>query len=351
MAKKRGFEIDFDETENSGVPAGKSERRGPMASAIVEASEAIDERAEAEAAIREENDRLAHELVDLKRAGLITTQIPIANVRTDKLLRDRSENRDTELDELKKSIREVGLANPIRVEDAGDHYELIQGFRRLTAYTELYQETGDKKYASIPAGIYSSNAKLPMLYRRMVDENLIRKNVSFGEMAALAWGYVRIHSSDITKEGIEAGVDELYASASRQKRAYIKSFARMLRTLEGFLTHIEVIPRALGLAVSKKLEAEPRSAETLRNRLEAVQGQGALAELEVLRNFSLVQRTAAPKQSKETVKTTLKLESPRGQIRVTATDGTFTMKSKVDFSQIGREELEAAIAAFWAEIE
>ena len=42
-----------------------------------------------------------------------------------------------ELEELKDSIRNIGLSNPIRVEQSGGRYELVQGMRRLTAFREL----------------------------------------------------------------------------------------------------------------------------------------------------------------------------------------------------------------------
>ena len=62
MSKRRVFDIDFDDTS---VPAGTEAdvpetRRGPMAAAITENAAALGARQEAEAAIRAENDRLAH---------------------------------------------------------------------------------------------------------------------------------------------------------------------------------------------------------------------------------------------------------------------------------------------------
>ena len=93
--KRRIFELDMPEEPGAGAsapastptpepapgpetfPAGKVEgepgrgRRGPMATAVQENAEALRSRAEAEAAIRAENDALAHELVRLKREGLV----------------------------------------------------------------------------------------------------------------------------------------------------------------------------------------------------------------------------------------------------------------------------------------
>ena len=96
MSKRRVFDIDFPSddpqpVENIDVPAGTgAQRRGPMASAIVENADALAERSAAEAAIRAENDRLAHEHVRLKKQGLITDLVPIDDIRMDKLTRDWS---------------------------------------------------------------------------------------------------------------------------------------------------------------------------------------------------------------------------------------------------------------------
>ena len=100
-------------------------RRGPMAAAVRENADAVRARAEAEAAARAENDRLAHEHVRLKQLGLIVDSVPLDRIDTGKLRRDRSTTGDHELDDLIASIRDIGLSNPIRVERQGDRYELI----------------------------------------------------------------------------------------------------------------------------------------------------------------------------------------------------------------------------------
>ncbi|MCF6446000.1 ParB/RepB/Spo0J family partition protein [Nereida sp. MMG025] len=350
MKKRRVFDINFDDAEIEGVPAGTepSERRGPMASAIAENADALSERAAAEAAIRAENDALAHELVELKKAGRITQLIPIMQINTDKLTRDRKATRDPEIDELKDSIRQIGLSNPIQVIEIEGGYELIQGYRRWTAFGELYDDTGDDAYKMIPASFVPRGDKLRTLYRRMVDENLVRKGISFGEMAALAWAYVR--SSDIPLQNINDAVDDLFASAGRQKRAYIKSFAKMLRRLEGALVHIDVIPRALGLEVAKKLQTHPALVEPFKEKLLNAKGQSAADELAMLRAF-VAQKEAKTKPPVKSAKTVMRMVSPRGQIKCTASDGAFSMQSEVDFSALERAKLEAAVAAFWQALE
>ncbi len=358
--KKRVFDIDFDDvdvTPQPDVPVGTdpdtSARRGPMAAAISENAEALTERQAAEAAIRSENDALAHEHVRLKKAGLITDLIPLDQIQTEKLTRDRAPGRDTEIDELKRSIKEIGLSNPIRVEQVGDVYELIQGFRRFTAYQELYAETGDEAYARIPAGINAKGENLLRLYRRMVDENLVRRGVSFGEMAQLAINYRR-QAPEV--EGYEQAVELLFASSGRQKRSYIKHFVRLLAATEGRIKHVDQVPRALGLQVVRRLDESADASKMLNRLLEAEQAQtpegeqavmaAFVAELEVA-SKAKVSRPSIPRQAR----TTFRVNRPAGDAKCIVSDGRIEMRVAQDFSGMERKRLEAAVEAFLEALE
>lgn len=370
MSKRRGFDIDFPagtetpaEEEFPRGPEGYytgggrakpgASRRGPMAAAISENAEALRDRAEAERAIREENDRLAHDYVRLKRAGLITDLVPIDAVLTTKLTRDRAAGPDPEIEELKASIREVGLSNPIRVEPVGDHYELVQGFRRLSAYRELYAETGDEAYARIPAGLVASGEALVGLYRKMVDENLVRRGISFAEMAQLALSFARDPNTETTD--IEEAITLLYASAGRQKRSYIRHFATLLEELGDDLHHAEAIPRKLGLELVKRMGDEEGFSDGLR---EMLAGQGDVSsDYEVARLADALK--SAPKASPKpkgssanaAAKTTLRCTVPAGTVRCAARDGKVELAMERDFSSIDRHRLEAAVAAFMAALD
>ena len=347
--KKRVFDINFDEAEvtpEPSVPAG-TERRGPMAAAITENAEALTERQAAEAAIREENDALAHEHVRLKKAGLITDLIPLSEIRTDKLTRDRAPGRDDEIDELKASIREIGLSNPIRVEQVGDTYELIQGFRRFTAYQELYEDTGDEAFATIPAGINAKGENLLRLYRRMVDENLVRRGVSFGEMAQLAINYRR-QAPEV--EGYDHSVELLFASSGRQKRNYIKHFVRLLTATEGYIQHVDTIPRSLGLEVVKRLDEHADAKGILTRLLASKEGRTPEQEQALMADF--VAEMAVSKKEKVKVgrprlaKTTFRVERPGGDAKCTVSDGRVELRLNRDFSGMERKRLEEAVEAF-----
>lgn len=349
MAKKRSvFDINFvpdEEVEGQGFPAGNDQlepaRRGPMASAITEAAEATQERARAEAAIRSENDALAHEHVRLKKLGLITDLIPVEDVKISKLTRDRSDKRDPDLEELKTSIQDVGLSNPIRVEQTKDGYQLIQGFRRLSAFRELLVDTGDTRYARIPAALVPRGEPLVGLYRKMVDENLVRRDISFGEMAQLALSFAADEGIDV-----DAAVGDLYASARKQKRTYIRTFARVINLMKGHLLHVDVIPRALGLDLAKVLNAD--TAADLVKALKAHPERDAPAEIAILRRFlaNVPKPQSKPPQT-SMGKTTLKLNAVGGPARVTAVDGKVELRMDKDFSGVSRDRLQSAVKAFF----
>lgn len=358
--KRRVFDIDLPEDGPEAAPETKSMaglRRGPMATAIGETGESLRRRQEQEQTIRAENDVLAHEFVRLKKLGLITDLIPVDAVATNKLIRDRSRRLDPELDDLKASIRAVGLSNPIRVEQVGEgRYELVQGWRRLSAYRDLYAETGDAIYARIPAGLMAKGETLDDLYRRMVDENMVRKDISWAEMAMLARAYAEDPSVDCPD--LDSAVNVLFATASPQKRSYIRRFAMLMRMMEKVLEHPEMIPRALGLDVAHRLESDPASITILAQALRAMPRRTAEQELTVLRDFAderaaVISPRGNPGRGRPAKrgKTTLRLPLPGGEVKCTAAAGKVELQMDRDFSAVERQRLEAAIEAFFAALD
>lgn len=365
MSKKRlTFDIDLPEDESpSTFPAGKVteaeevRRRGPMAAAIVENADALRDRAGVEAAIRAENDALAHEHVRLKRAGLIVDLIPLDLIDTAKLTRDRRRGPDETLAELTVSIRELGLSNPIRVEPRDDgRYELIQGFRRLSAFRHLLDETGDAEaFGRIPAGVMARGETLERLYRRMVDENLVRKDISFAEMALLALNYAADPHTPVDEP--DKAVTTLFQSAGYQKRSYIRNFIKVMQVLGDVINHPETIARSLGLALAQRIDAVPalvpalrealvarpvRDAATELDMLRAFVGQGSVAEIEGAVTTERPAKPAAAPDGK--AKTTFRIDRPQGQARCSAGIGRLEIRLDKDFSRVDRRLLEAAVA-------
>ncbi|KAB2539875.1 replication protein [Salipiger aestuarii] len=352
MSKKRGFDIDFPSTQDGVYTGGRiaaSERRGPMAAAISENAEALRDRAEAERAIREENDRLAHEHVRLKRAGLITDLVPIVAIRAEKLTRDRGAGPDPEIDELKASILAIGLSNPILVEAAGEGYELVQGFRRLRAFRELYEQTGDDRFARIPAGLVAHGEALEGLYRRMVDENLVRRDISFAEMAVLAMRYAQDPGTGASD--VAGAVDVLFASAGRQKRSYIRHFATLLDQIGDLLHFPEAISRNLGIDLVRRLAADAGFETRIRDALSGQLERLPEYEVATLQDLLKSRTKAASPSRNAAAKTTLRCTVPTGTVRCAARDGRVELQMNRDFSSIDRHRLEAAVGAFMAALD
>ena len=364
--KRRMFEIELphgeDGTGDDTFPAEKmpAPRRGPMATAISETADTARERARIEDAIRSENDALAQEHVRLKQAGLITDLIPLDAIDTHRLTRDRAPGQDFELAELVASIRDLGLSNPIRVEQGqGGRYELIQGWRRLSAYRALLEETGDAvRWGSIPAGIVASGAALEELYRRMVDENMVRKDISFGEMAQLALHYAR---DPLTEENDpDKAVAVLYRSAGYQKRTYIRKFILVVEQLGDTLRFTHEIPRALGLALAARLEEVPKIVAAIRADLDGWDNRSMKDELDILRRYA-GQRDedaeASPAPAKPAARgggrarTTFQLARPQGSAKCVAANGRLEIRLPRDFSSVDRRRLEAAVAVLLDQIE
>lgn len=357
--KRRMFDIDLPasvEIETGKIPDRVLERRrGPMATAIAENAEALREGRSAEDTIREENDRLAHELVRLRKEGLVTENIPIGDVAATRLIRDRKAGPDDELDELKTSIRDIGLSNPIRVERLPDgRFELIQGMRRLMAYRALRDETGDDRYARIPAGIVEPD-RLEASYRRMVDENLVRKDISFAEMGALARAYAEDPANGC--EDVDKAVAILFKSASYTKRSYIRAFAALTQRLDKVLEHATAIPRNVGVELKRRLDADPALIRRVSAALLARPGRSAEEEVAILRGFleaegqggmppEAAPTPAAPRRAK----TTFQVHTAGGVAKCAASNGRLDLRCDLDFSRLDRAELENAVAALLARL-
>lgn len=355
--KRRVFDIDMPDDET--FPAGKvaepletksmPTRRGPMATAIGENSRSLRDRQTQENAIRSENDALAHEHVRLKKLGLIVDLIPLDLIDASKLVRDRAEAPDMDLEELMDSIKDIGLSNPIRVEQHGERYELVQGMRRLSAYRALNAKTPGDDFAQIPAGLVAQGENLDALYRRMVDENLVRKDISFAEMAGLVRGYAADPQTDCAD--VDKAVAILFKSAGYQKRSYIRSFVSLLDQIGDYLEHPHEIPRSLGLALLKRMEASPGIAASIKAEVSGWNDRPIQDELDMLRRYAggagaaetfpagKVREVVKPRKAK----TTFQIDRPEGTAKCTASAGRLELRLPVDFSALDRRALESAV--------
>jgi ParB family chromosome partitioning protein len=194
----------------------------------------------------------------------------------------------------------------------------------------------------------------------MVDENLVRKNISFSEMATLAADY----AADPQTSCLEIGqaVSELYASSGSQKRSYIRAFAELHEMLGSELKFPTAIPRNLGLAVRRQIEEGRPGLEELREALTKRPDRNEEAELAILRGFAggrqmeeiltietavgAAERKTAVTTSTGKAKTRFTVTDCDGEIRCVAASCKMELRAAVDFSGYDQPRLEAAVQAF-----
>jgi ParB family chromosome partitioning protein len=356
MSRRRAFAIDAPPAPPIPSPAAEAppRRRGPMAAAVAETAGALAGRMVAEAAARAENDRLAAEHVAARDAGLVLRAVDPDAIEAGWLHRDRAPARDPEIDALKASIAAVGLSNPIRLAELGpSRFGLVQGWRRLTAWRELRAETADPAYAAIPAAVAPAEAGpegVARAYRRMVDENLARRDVSFAEMAALARAYAEERAGDGDPD-VSAAVDALFASAGAQKRSYIRAFAELLDRAEHALEHPAALPRALGLAVRKRLTETPHAALALWDALRAAPGRGAEEELAILRAWVEDRAAPAPRAARAAPVMAAVRARLDDRAEAVARGDRVALRLAAPPAGLDPDRLRAALAAFLAEME
>ncbi len=358
MKKQRSrFAIDVAEDElgeETASPSPSLARRGPMASAIADNAESLKERRTLEEKIRRENDELAHQHVQLKNQGLVLELVALDQIDNEKLTRDRSITVDPEIDDLAMSIRELGLSNPIRAEKKeGDRYELIQGYRRLEAYRRLCVETKDERFAKIPVAVVPSGDELQVSYRKMVDENLVRKDISFAEMAELARAYAKDPATPETS--VDKAVTSLFKAAAYQKRSYIRAFAELLDLVGEHVKYPHLIPRNLGLDLRRAMEDDTRRAKLIES-LKGTPMRTADVEIDILRHSAATSRkqeqTHMPTADASLPKTprsqlSFVFDAPSQSGRCTAQRGRLELKADRDFASIETHKIEKAIAAFF----
>jgi len=233
--------------------------------------------------------------------GLVIRELPLDDIATDMLVRDRTVLDKDELEELKGSIAAGGLRLPIEVcpmepgsltGDAGRSrpFGLLSGYRRLLAVRELLAETGRDEYRTIRALVRGPQTS-GRAFAAMVEENEVRASLSHFERGRIAVMAAKQGAFSNT----EAAVDALFTQASKAKRSKVRSFALIFEELGDMLSFPESITERQGLRLAAALRdgGEPRLREVL------AAGQGVTAEEEwALLDAAITETTVAPKKSR-----------------------------------------------------
>lgn len=325
-------------------PAPKRSRSvGPMGAAVRETAGSLQDSTDALAEQRKQNSRDAKAYAAARADGLVLERVPLEQISTDDLPRDRLDLEGVaasdEMEELKASIRARGQREPVELyRDGRGRFQIKKGWRRFTALSQLLAETGDREaFGAITARIEAAGEDDRLArYVDMVEENVIREDLSFAEMAMVAISAAR----DNAIEGAEPEdlVPRLYGSLHKMKRSYIKSFVQLLRLYGPDLKYPKAIPRNLGVDVVRKGGAA--ASDNLRRALQ--DAKTPEAQNAALSAFVAQATTSAKPASKAPKTLTI------GGTKVEARKGRLTLSGKADYSAISKADMTRAIKAFEA---
>ncbi|WP_299784585.1 ParB N-terminal domain-containing protein [uncultured Roseobacter sp.] len=345
MSGKNKF--GFAPVDPEPTPARRSRNPGPMGAAVRDVAANLQETTEAKVEQRRRNAEDAKAFRDAQDEGRVLVRIPLREIRTDDLPRDRLEldavAQSDEMEELKSSIRERGQKEPIEVyRDAAGAFQLKKGWRRFTALSQLFSETGDAGFGEIVARVEAGQGDRIARYVDMVEENVVREDLTFAEMAQVA--ITAAQDSGIEETDPSELVNRLYGALHKTKRSYIRSFVFLLSVLGDSLNWPKDVARNLGVDVARALKSEGQAAE-LRNLLAGC--EDAAAQTRVLASF-LAQSKAKPDAAKQGAEPKQKFEFFLGETKITARMGECRIVSDRDFATISKARLEEAVKAFEA---
>ena len=277
MAGNR-FRIPLAPAPEAAAPQAR--RAGPMGRAGREVAETVTAATEAQVEMRRQNAADAKAWRAAEAEGRVLQAVPLAAIAEGDLPRDRLDLAGAAvseaMEELKASIRARGQREPVELyRDRDGRLQIKKGWRRITALRALHAETGGDRFATAlaridEAGGAADTASLVGLYVDMVEENAVREDLTFAEMAQLA-----IAARDDPRAGLasdDAAVARLYASLHKMKRSNIRQFVRLLRALGETLKWPKAVGRDLGAGVARRLAEDPPLLAPLRESLAVADG-------------------------------------------------------------------------------
>jgi ParB family transcriptional regulator, chromosome partitioning protein len=233
-------------------------------------------------------------LATARAEGRLVQRLALTSIDAGYLVRDRLAGNQDEMQALMDSLRSHGQRTPIEVtEIAPGRYGLISGWRRITALTRLFTQTGDARYETVLALLRRPDTASDA-YVAMVEENEVRLGLSYYERARIVALAVEhgVFGSD------KAALQALFATASRAKRSKIGSFLDIYRHLGVVLQFPIALPERLGLTLSHLLSDDP---DAVAQMIAALQAQPAATAEDELAHLSLLAENAALKASIEPV--------------------------------------------------
>ena len=349
MTRRNKFGIDLSADVDQAA-ALRDRKPGPMGVAIRDTADNLQAATEEKVEQRRKNAADAKEYREARDEGRVLISLPVDAVRTDDLPRDRLDLSavalSDEMDELKTSIRDRGQREPIEVyRDEKGAFQLKSGWRRLNALRQLAEEAGDGAFSTVTARVAESGEDRLTQYLDMVEENIIREDLSFAEMAQLAITAAADPAFEATDA--EAMIGRLYKSVHKVKRSYIRSFVLLLNTLGDALKWPRAIPRNLGVEAARNIKSNPQVADRMRDAVAFA--SDAEDQNRILQDF--VAGSVGKRDVKAARKPKEKFEFHIDGLKITARRGECRIVGDADYTEVPKARLEKAILAFKAVLE
>ena len=330
-AQPRDIDTEIPVLETKAFGVARTITRAPIAQVAGDASTA--------AALQE----LASEVKRAKDEGRMIQAIPIRQIQSDYLTRDRLVVDDEDLLALMESLKARGQQTPIEVVQLGaDAYGLISGWRRLSALRKLQADTGDARFETVKA-ILRQPETAADAYIAMIEENEIRVGLSYYERARAAAKSVEQGVFESEKQALQ----ELFSTASRAKRSKIKSFLMLYHALDAELLFAAAIPERLGLSLVNMLFDQPESEQKFREELTRANVRNPESEIacleSVMRDLSQDQSLNAM-HSEPGKREPVQVETPVTGVEMRMSKGKISLSGPGvtgDFQQRLRDWLEA----------
>ena len=240
-------------------------------------------------------NEMADTLAKAREDGRMVVDVPLAQIDTEHLVRDRLVVDETDMRTLITSLRTRGQQTPIEVMQLSDgRYGLISGWRRCKALSLMAEEDGNDTPTVL--ALLRKPEEASEAYLAMVEENEIRVDLSYFERARIV--------SKAVEEGVFAmertALQELFRSASRAKRSKIGSFLPVVRALDGYLRFPHALSERLGLSLAQALTKDAGFADILQAAVAQADADTAEAETTLLTN-ALSRHNQSLKGSSESI--------------------------------------------------
>jgi ParB family chromosome partitioning protein len=314
-----------------------------MGSAGREVADPLAAATEAQVEARRQNAADAKSWRAAEAEGRVLVAVPLAEIAADDLPRDRldleSATASEAMDELKASIRARGQREPVELyRDGTGRLQIKKGWRRVTALRALHAETGEPRFSTALAridhegGAGGRTARIG-LYVDMVEENAVREDLTFAEMAQLV-----IAACDDPRTGFtnhDEALARLYASLHKMKRSNIRQFVRLLATLGETLKWPRSVGRDLGTAVARRLVEDRALGRQLRK---ALAGADSPTRQNAILKAALKGKPATPRPGPR------RLALPGLDAAIAGRRARITLQHEID--GLPEERLAAALTAF-----